>query len=68
MSTWGALLADLRTDLKDTGATPKWSDDTIYLFAKDAIRAYSVDLPLIVYREELAAEVAHSPCQPISSP
>jgi len=55
MATWGALLADLRTDLKDTGTTPRWSDATLYLFAKDAVRAYSVDLPQIVYRELLTA-------------
>lgn len=56
MSTWADLLADIRTDLKDTGTTPKWSDDTIYLFAKDAIYAYSNDLPLVIYREELTEE------------
>ena len=55
MATWKALLADLRTDLKDTGATPRWSDATLYLFAKDAVRAYSVDLPNIVFRETLTA-------------
>jgi len=55
MATWGALLADLRTDLKDTGTTPRWSDATLYLFAKDAVRAYSVDLPNIVFRETLTA-------------
>ena len=55
MATWKALLADLRTDLKDTGTTPRWSDATLYLFAKDAVRAYSVDLPNIVFRETLTA-------------
>jgi hypothetical protein len=53
MATWKALLADLRTDLKDTDAKPRWSDATLYLFAKDAIRAYSIDLPMTVYREKL---------------
>jgi len=55
MSTWGTLLADIRIDLKDAGTTKRWSDEIIFLFAKDAIRAYSVDLPMQVYREVLTA-------------
>lgn len=55
MTTWGDLLADIRTDLKDTSASPRWSSDTLFLYAKDAIRAYSADLPKLVYREALAA-------------
>jgi hypothetical protein len=55
MTTWGSLLAEIRIDLKDTGATPRWSSDTIYLYAKDAIRAYSQDLPLEIHSEAIAA-------------
>ncbi len=55
MITWGSLLADIRADIKDTGERPRWPDDTLFLFAKDAIRTYSLDLPKLVYREELAA-------------
>lgn len=55
MTTWGGLLADIRSDIKDTGATPRWSDDILYLFAKDAINAYSLDFPLLSIRQELTA-------------
>jgi hypothetical protein len=53
---WGDLLAAIRTDLKDTGSTPKWSDDTLFLFAKDAIRVYSQDCPRYMFRTTLTAE------------
>ena len=55
MTTWGGLLADIRSDLKDTGTTPRWSDDILYLFAKDAMHAYSLDFPLLSMRQELTA-------------
>jgi len=55
MTTWGILLSDIRIDLKDTGATQRWSSDTLYLYAKDAIRAYSQDLPRPVHRAAIAA-------------
>jgi hypothetical protein len=55
MSTWGELLADIRADLRDSGETKRWTDEMLFLFTKDAIRAYSADLPLFVYRTELAA-------------
>ncbi len=46
METWGTLLADIRADLQDTNtANPRWPDDTLYVFAKDAIRDYSVWFP-----------------------
>lgn len=54
MSTWEAILADIRIDLKDTGATPRFSDDALYLWAKDAIRDYSLYFPLVKYAVELA--------------
>jgi len=53
MSTWAALLADIRTDLKDSGATPRWADAALYLWAKDAIRDYSLYFPLVKYDLEL---------------
>lgn len=53
MSTWAELLADLRTDLKDTGSTERYSDEALYLWVKDAIRDYSQFYPLYNYREEL---------------
>jgi hypothetical protein len=54
MSTWATLLADIRTDLKDAGlSTPKWDNNSLYLYAKDAIRDYSVHFPKRVDRLEL---------------
>jgi hypothetical protein len=53
MTTWGTLLQEIRVELKDNGATQKWSDETLYLYAKDAIRDYSLHFPL-KYRAELA--------------
>ena len=55
MSTWGNVLADIRADLRDNGETQRWTDEVLFLFAKDAIRAYSADLPLFIYRTELTA-------------
>jgi len=55
MTTWGDLLREIRIDLKDTGSTPRWSDATLYLYAKDAIRAYSIDLPKAVHRAQVVA-------------
>ena len=43
--TWSELLADIRADLQDTGTTPRWSDKTLYVYAKDAMRDYSIWFP-----------------------
>ena len=53
MTTWANLLNDIRTDLKDTGATQKFSNAVLYLAAKDAIRDYSLHLPRVIFRELL---------------
>lgn len=56
MTNWGELLAAIRIDLKDTGDRPRWSDDTLFLFAKDGIRVYSQDCPRYMFRTRLTAE------------
>lgn len=56
MTTWGDLLAAIRIDLKDTSDKPRWSDDTLFLFAKDAVRVYSQDCPRYMFRTRLIAE------------
>lgn len=53
MTTWAELFADIRVDLKDTTNTPRFSDDAILLWTKDAVRDYSMHFPQIVHREEL---------------
>jgi hypothetical protein len=47
MSTWAQLLADIRIDLKDTGSTPRWTDDALYLYTKDAIKDFSTHFPVV---------------------
>jgi hypothetical protein len=56
MSTWASLLSDLRTDLKDTGAAPRFSNAALFVYAKDAIRDYSFHFPSLVARRELVKE------------
>ena len=55
MATWSDLLTDLRVELDDTEEEYKFSDDLLFLFCKDAIRDYSQNFPLKVFREELTA-------------
>ena len=45
MSTWAELLSDIRADLKDTGTTPKWPTDSLFVWLKDAIREYTLYFP-----------------------
>lgn len=45
MTTWADLLSDIRRDIDDDGATPRYSDDLLYTYAKDAIRDYSTWFP-----------------------
>lgn len=56
MTVWSELLAEIRTELQDNGTTPKWSDGTIYVFAKDALRDYSTWFPRRIDRYEIAAD------------
>lgn len=53
MTTWAQLLLDIRTDLQDTSSNPKWSDQALYVFAKDAIRDYSLYFPRRISRHPL---------------
>ena len=50
MTTWAGFLAELRQDIQDTGATPRWSDQMLYVYTKDAIRDYSQWFPKRVDR------------------
>lgn len=53
MTTWTQMLLEIRTDLKDTGDKPKWADDLLLIFAKDAIRDYSFHFPRKLMRVAL---------------
>jgi hypothetical protein len=50
---WSEFLAEVRADLQDTGATPRWSDGVLYTFSKDAIRDYSTWFPRRIDRLEI---------------
>jgi hypothetical protein len=51
---WGEMKANLRTDLKDTGTTPRWSDNDLYVFWLDAVRDYSLWFPNVPDRAQLS--------------
>jgi hypothetical protein len=53
---WGAFLDELRIELNDAGATPKFSDDLLYTFFRDGAWALSEWLPRDFGRVELVAE------------
>jgi hypothetical protein len=53
---WQTFLAELRLEIGDTGATPKYGDDLLYIFVRDGIRDYSVYFPLRFDRVQLTAE------------
>jgi len=51
--TWAEFLSDLRNDLDDTADTPRWSDEQLYVYTKDAIRDYSQFFPRRIDGTEL---------------
>jgi hypothetical protein len=53
MATWVSILADVRTDLKDSGASPRWPDAALWLWLRDAVADSSRYFPLRVSRHEL---------------
>ena len=55
---WGEFLSELRNELNDTGATPKFSDDLLYVFLRDGAWALSEWLPRDFGRLELVEEGA----------
>src|SRR5688572_4845323 len=43
---WGDLLEELRDNLEDTSATPKYTDKQLYRYTREAVADYSQWLPL----------------------
>jgi hypothetical protein len=43
---WDALLSEIRSDLEDTSATPKFTDQDLYVYLREAVADYSQFLPL----------------------
>jgi hypothetical protein len=54
MTTWGELLAEIREDIEDTAASPRYSDLLLYTYLKDATKDYSNWYPLRVDNETLS--------------
>lgn len=50
---WQTFLEELRSDLQDTGTTPRWTSDILYLYFKDAVRDYSSFFPIRKDQEEI---------------
>ena len=61
MTTWAELLNDLRFDLRDTATSKRWGDELLYLYAKDAIRDYSIYFPMRVHRTALTVTDSYAP-------
>ena len=53
MTTWAQLLSDIRSDLQDVSANPRYPDTLLFLYAKDAILDYSQWLPRRLDRVEI---------------
>jgi len=60
MTTWADLFADIRQELQDTGATPRYSNQLLCVYAKDAIRDYSQWFPLTEMDIELVVDEDNS--------
>jgi hypothetical protein len=43
--TWEELLANLRSDLEDERDTPRWSDERLFMYTRDAVNDYSLWFP-----------------------
>ena len=54
MTTWSGFLAELRIDIQDTSATPRWSDKLLWVYTRDAIRDYSTWFPRRIDRVTIA--------------
>jgi hypothetical protein len=53
---WGDLLSELRVDIDDAGATPKFSDKLLHTYLREAVSDYSQFLPLVFEDVELAQD------------
>lgn len=65
MTTYAQLLADIRVDLKDTNSTSyKFSDESLFLWVKDAIKDYSGWFPLQVDKVLMTLDSEYSAALP----
>ena len=55
--TWAAFLAEIRIELDDTSASPRWTDAFLYIVTRDGIRDYSLYFPRRFDHVLLTAEI-----------
>lgn len=53
---WGDLLSELRINIEDTSATPKFSDKLLFTYLREAVSDYSQFLPLTYEDVELVQD------------
>lgn len=63
MTTYGQLLSDIRVDLKDATGS-KFSDETLFIWFKDAVKDYSGWFPLEQDRVEMTLDSNYSAALP----
>jgi hypothetical protein len=56
---WGDLLTELRTEIEDTSATPKYPDTLLYKYCREAVSDYSQFLPLELEDVELVQDTVN---------
>ena len=57
MTTWANILAEMRTELQDTGTPSKYSNDLLYIYTKDGLRDYSQWFPLLKVNQLLTVDM-----------
>jgi hypothetical protein len=57
---WGDLLSELRVDIDDTSAQPKFSGKLLYSYLREAVSDYSQFLPLVFEDVELTQDTDNS--------
>jgi hypothetical protein len=55
-NTWASFLAELRIELNDTGTTPRWADNVLYILTREGIWDYSQYFPMRVDHATLVAD------------
>jgi hypothetical protein len=58
-NTWAGFLAELRIELDDIGATPRWNNNVLFIMTRDGIRDYSTYFPTRVDHTTLVSVVGN---------
>jgi hypothetical protein len=57
---WADFLSEVREELDDTSASPKWSDAILYTYTREALSDYSRHLPYKKYGVVLTRDVSNT--------